>query len=293
MIKKLIKEPLFHFIIGGIMLFFIFELFGNDNTANNKTIQITKGQIDLMYTHWQRQLGRLPTETELQGLIDDHIREEILMQEALAMGLDKDDIIIRRRLAQKMEFVAGDMLTVKEPTSNEIKTYYESHKNELKESGEISFLQIFFNVDKRKPETSESLASNLKYKLNGMDISDLDITKYGDQTMLRSNYPDLQSDRLSSQFGETEIVEQLLNSPLNKWVGPVSSNYGLHLIYVLNRKPGYIPEFKDVSEKIKGEMIAIRKEKLDKKFMARLREQYTIEINNEVFKKYHYKKEKY
>ncbi|NOQ92978.1 MAG: peptidyl-prolyl cis-trans isomerase, partial [Flavobacteriaceae bacterium] len=135
MIKKLIKEPLFHFIIGGIILLFIFELFGNEDTANNKTIQITKGQIDLMHTHWQRQLGRLPTETELQGLIDDHIREEILMQEALAMGLDKDDIIIRRRLAQKMEFVAGDMLTVKEPTSNEIKTYYESHKNELKESG--------------------------------------------------------------------------------------------------------------------------------------------------------------
>ena len=293
MIKKLIKEPLFHFIIGGIMLFFIFELFGNDDTANKKTIQITKGQIDLMHTHWQRQLGRLPTETELQGLIDDHIREEILMQEALAMGLDKDDIIIRRRLAQKMEFVAGDMLTVKEPTSNEIKTYYESHKNELKESGKISFLQIFFNVNKRKPETSESLASNLKYKLNGMDISDLDIIKYGDQTMLRSNYPDLQSDRLSSQFGETEIVEQLLNSPLNKWVGPVSSNYGLHLIYVLNRKPGYIPEFEDVSEKIKRKMIAIRKEKMDKKFMARLREQYTIEINDEVFKKYHYKKEKY
>jgi len=293
MIKKLIKEPLFHFIIGGIILLFIFELFGNDNTANNKTILITKGQIDLMHTHWQRQLGRLPTETELQGLIDDHIREEILMQEALAMGLDKDDIIIRRRLAQKMEFVAGDMLTVKEPTSNEIKTYYESHKNELKESGKISFLQIFFSVDKRKPETSESLASNLKYKLNGMDISDLDITKYGDQTMLRSNYPDLQSDRLSSQYGETEIVEQLLNSPLNKWGGPVSSNYGLHLIYVLNRKPGYIPEFEDVSEKIKRKIIAIRKEKMDKKFMARLREQYTIEINNEVFKKYHYKKEKY
>jgi len=293
MIKKLIKEPLFHFIIGGIILLFIFELFGNDNTANNKTILITKGQIDLMHTHWQRQLGRLPTETELQGLIDDHIREEILMQEALAMGLDKDDIIIRRRLAQKMEFVAGDMLTVKEPTSNEIKTYYESHKNELKESGKISFLQIFFSVDKRKPETSESLASNLKYKLNEMDISDLDITKYGDQTMLRSNYTDLQSDRLSSQYGETEIVEQLLNSPLNKWGGPVSSNYGLHLIYVLNRKPGYIPEFEDVSEKIKRKIIAIRKEKMDKKFMARLREQYTIEINNEVFKKYHYKKEKY
>ncbi len=289
MIKKLGKEPLFHFIVAGIVLFFIFGLFGSSGSTNEKTIQISTGQIDLMHTHWTRQLGRPPTKTELQGLIDDHIREEILMQEALAMGLDKDDIIIRRRLAQKMEFVSGDMLTVKEPTIDEIKAYYETHLEEMKEPGEVSFLQIFFSVDKRKPEASELLANSLKSKLNKLDVSEIDLTKYGDRTMIRPDYIDLQADRLITEFGETEIIDHVLSTQLNKWAGPFSSNFGLHIIYVLDRKPGYIPEFEDVSEKIKRGMIEDRKEKLDKKFMAKLRERYTIEINDEVYKKYNYK----
>lgn len=285
------KEPLLHFIIAGIAVFFIFEFTGNKDGVDEKVIYVFAAQIDLMDNHWERQLGRPPTEDELQGLIDGHIREEILMHEAYAMGLDKDDIIIRRRLAQKMEFISGDMLTVAEPTEEEIEAFYNEHGEQFKEPGKVSFLQIYFSVDKRSPEESEALAAQLKSDLEEKDISTIDITELGDRTMIRPDYIDLSADGLKSEFGDAEIVEKVIQSPVNQWSGPVSSNYGFHLIYVLERKPDYIPALEDLAYTVKNEMIDERKKALDKQFMTELRERYTVNIDEAIFEKYKYKKE--
>lgn len=288
MINKLIKEPLVHFIAAGIVLFILFGVVGSNDSEQEKVVQISKGQIDLMHSHWSRQLGRPPTEKELQGLIDDHIREEILMQEALAMGLDRDDIIIRRRLAQKMQFVSGEMLKAKEPTEDEISAYYEANKDDFREPGALSFLQLFFSVDQRDAAASERLAKEVKAELYRKSISETDLSQYGDRTMIRTSFEALPTDRLITEFGKSEIIDRLQNAAVGSWEGPVSSNYGLHLIYVLERKPGFLPEVEMVSEKIKKKMIDERVEELDQKFMAKLREQYTIEINDEVFENYNY-----
>ena len=287
---KLLKEPLLHFIAAGIVLFFLYGFFGQDaDESNAKTIQISKGQIDLMHAHWTRQLGRPPTDTELQGLINDHIREEILMQEAIAMGLDKDDIIIRRRLAQKMEFVSGDMLTVEEPTATEIQTYYNKHKKEFLIPGKVSFLQVFFRMHSSAEEKSISLAEETKRELSQLDVDDIDFSNFGNRTMIRTEFIGLSEAQLSSEFGDTEIVEKVTEAEPNQWNGPFISNFGLHLVYVLDRDSAYTPALGEVSEKIKNRLIDERKELQDQKFMAELRSRYTIEINEEVTDAYNYK----
>ena len=288
--SKLLKEPLVHFIIAGVVLFFIYGFFGKGaDEPNEKTIQISKGQIDLMHAHWSRQLGRPPTESELQGLIDDHIREEILMQEARAMGLDKDDIIIRRRLAQKMEFVSGDMLTVNEPTDEEISKYFDLHKKEFHVPGKVSFLQVFFSVDARPEAQSMELAEKTKNKLNMLSVDDVDFLKFGDRTMVRTEYVALSKAQIISEFGNTEIAEKVAEAQMNIWEGPFRSNFGLHLIYILEREPDYTPELQEVTSKIKTSMIDERKELLDEQFMSELRSRYTIEIHDEVINNYNYK----
>ena len=288
--SKLLREPLVHFIIAGIVLFFIYGIFGNSTSeATEKNIQISKGQIDLMHAHWTRQLGRPPSESELQGLIDDHIREEILMQEARAMGLDKDDIIIRRRLAQKMEFVSGDMLTAKEPTEAEISKYFDRHRQEFRVPGKVSFLQIYFSLDSRPKAQSIELAEKAKSTLNTLTIDEIDFLKYGDRTMLRTEHLTLSKAQLTSEFGDSEIVEKVAEAKMNSWEGPFISNFGLHLVYVLDREADYTPKLDEVASKIKSNMIEERKEILDQQFMAELRSRYTIEIHDEVINNYNYK----
>ena len=290
MIKKLSKEPLVHFIAAGLLLFLVFGFFGSSSDElNNKTIEISKGQIDLMHSHWTRQLGRPPTESELQGLIDDHIREEILMQEALKMGLDKDDIIIRRRLAQKMEFVSGDMLTVEEPTEAEIQDYYSVHKEEFLVPGKVSFLQVYFSMDSRSEDKAFKLAEETKGELIQLAIEEIDFSKVGDGTMIPTEYLNRSNEQLNTDFGNTEIVEKLTEAPIANWSGPFISNYGMHLIYVLEREPQYIPDPDEVSSKIKNHLIEERQDVLDRQFMAELRSRYTIRINDEVASSYNYK----
>ena len=285
------KEPLVHFILAGFVLFLLFEFTGKKEGVDEKNIHVTAAQIDLMLNHWVRQLGRPPSQEELQGLIDDHIREEILMQEAYAMGLDKDDIIIRRRLAQKMEFISGDMLTVAEPTEEEIESFYNENKETYKEPGMVSFLQIFFNVDKRTPEEAKRMALNVKKELEERENEAVDITQFGDPTMIRPEFRKLSADLIVREFGESEISEMLLEIPVNQWVGPVTSNFGLHLVYLTERQSDYIPELKEVAYKIKNEMIDERKKELDQKFMAELRKRYIVKVDDEVFEKFNYKEE--
>lgn len=288
--NKILKEPLLHFIAAGVLLFLVFGFFGNSSDGTDKkTIEISKGQIDLMHTHWTRQLGRPPTESELQGLIDDHIREEILMQEALKMRLDKDDIIIRRRLAQKMEFVSGDMLTVEEPTEAEIQDYYSRHKEEFLVPGKVSFLQVFFSMDSRSKNEAFKLAEKTKVELNQLAIEDMDFSKVGDRTMIPTEYLNRSQVQLKTDFGNTEIVEKLTEAQITKWSGPFISNYGMHLIYVLECETEYTPDLEKVSSNIKNHLIEERQEALDRQFMAELRSRYTIKINDEVASSYNYK----
>ena len=118
-----LREPLAHFFVLGAGIFLLAALVGESDESRPDQIVVSAGQIDRLVETWQRTWQRPPTQAELEGLVEDHIREEILYREAIAMGLDRDDTIIRRRLRQKMEFLPQDLVEQVEPTNAELLTY--------------------------------------------------------------------------------------------------------------------------------------------------------------------------
>ena len=156
---SLLREPLFHFLIAGIVLFLIYGWVG-DREPERDTIVVTQGKVDQIVDLWVRTRQRPPTENELKGLIDDWIIEEIMYREAKSLGLDEDDTIIRRRLRQKMEFIAEDVADAAPATDDELRDYFDEHADRFALDAKISFRHIFFNVDERgESATDDAIAA--------------------------------------------------------------------------------------------------------------------------------------
>lgn len=149
-ISKLLREPLVHFLLIGVAVFIVYGLLApKDNLATDTTVVVDQGEIEWMQTTWQKRWNRPPTKQELDGLIDQYVRETILYREALAMGLDQDDPIIRRRMAQKMDFLAQDLAVMNPPTEQELRQHFKDNMEAYKAPSSYTFTQIFFDPDKR------------------------------------------------------------------------------------------------------------------------------------------------
>ena len=125
MLKQVLKEPLIHFLFIGAVLFVLFGIVGESDTVPNNRIEVTQADIDRLIATWQRRWNRLPAPSEVNNLIESYVREEILYREAVAMGLEKDDSVVRRRMAQKVKFLFEDISTPPEPSDADLQTYLE------------------------------------------------------------------------------------------------------------------------------------------------------------------------
>ena len=144
------REPLVHFLVLGALLFGLFALVNNEASSKSPNrIEITSADVDRLQERWTKQWNRPPTETELKSLIEAYLREEILYREALALGLDQNDTIIRRRLAQKMEFLFEDLADQVEPTDEELKRYFDRNRDQYRLPARFSFAHVYFSVDQR------------------------------------------------------------------------------------------------------------------------------------------------
>ena len=155
MLKKWLREPLLHFLLIGAALFVFYNLQTDDSTDDSNSIVISEPDIDRLIILWEKKWQRLPTEAELEGLIEAQIREEVLYREALAMGLDQNDTIVRRRLAQKVEFISADLASQAEPSDADLQTYLDAHTDKFAVPARISFQQIYLNADQRGDHVEE------------------------------------------------------------------------------------------------------------------------------------------
>ncbi len=147
---KLLREPLLHFMFIGAVIYLLYGMFAEPvPEADVKTIVVTSGEIEWMQTAWQKRWNRPPTAEELDGLVQQYIRETVLYREALTMGLNQHDQVIRRRLAQKLEFLAKDLVALTPPTEQELQTYFEEHRERYQEPTRYTFTQVFIDPDKR------------------------------------------------------------------------------------------------------------------------------------------------
>ena len=272
----LLREPLLHFLLIGGVLFAAYDL-QNEGLVENNRIVISEAEIDRLITLWKKKRQRLPTQGELQGLIEQQVREEVMYREAIAMGLDQNDSIVRRRLAQKIEFISADLAALAEPTETELTNYLAAHSNTFELPARIDFVQVYIDLNKHG-DNVQDYAKSLLNKLKQVD-SDLDIKTVGDSLMLDQQYEQLTEHDISRLFGK-DFANNLFTLPIGSWQGPVSSGYGPHLVRIDNKTEARLPELETVRDKVRNEWLTQQRRTMDEVFYKALRQRYEIVIKN-------------
>jgi len=275
---KLLREPLVHFMFIGAFIYLLYGVFAEPVAEEtDKTIIVSAGEVEWMKTSWQKRWNRPPTAKEFDGLIQQYIRETVLYREALTMGLNKHDQIIRRRLAQKLEFLAKDLVTLIPPTDEELLTYFEEHQARYQEPALYTFTQVFIDPDKRGDTTLDD-AEAIKATLIAQGEKAIeDAGTLGDDFMLQNYYPENDQLSIQKQFG-SGFTESLIKLSPRQWHGPVLSGYGVHLVYVSSISKPPAPVFAEVRERVVQDWTTDKSEEINKQFYTSLREQYTVVI---------------
>ena len=217
-LKRWLQEPLLHFLIIGAALFALFYQVADPETVSDNRIVISETDIDRMITLFERKLQRLPTEQELNGLVDAHIREEILYREALAMGLDQDDTIVRRRMAQKVEFMFNDLVDAAEPTDEELQLYLNEKPDKFIESARTSFIHVYLSADERG-DMAMTDAQQLLVALNSKQNS-ADPGTTGDSFMFGYAFDNQSDHQISRMFG-SDFASSLATLATGSWKDPL------------------------------------------------------------------------
>jgi peptidyl-prolyl cis-trans isomerase C len=279
-LHKFLREPLLHFLLIGAALFLAYNLQNEDLVENNRIV-ISEAEVDRLITLWERKRQRLPTQNELQKLIDQQVREEVMYREALAMGLDQNDGVVRRRLAQKVEFISADLAALAEPTETELTNYLTTHSNKFELPGRIDFTQVYINSDKHGPNT-QNYADSLLIDL-AQATSDVDLETLGDSIMLDQRYEQVTEHDVTRLFGK-DFANKIFTLPIGSWQGPISSGYGPHLVRIDSKTESRQPKLDTVREKVHTEWLAQQRREMDKVFYESLRQRYEIVIKKSLEK---------
>jgi len=277
---KLLREPLVHFLVIGAGIFVLYGFFRQQDVAvQERTITISAAEVNWLTETWQKRWNRPPTEEERAGLIEQYLREMILYREALVMGLDQDDIVIRRRLAQKLEFLSQDLLRTKSPSKGELRAYFETHIDRYLPPDLITLTHVFLDPDLRGNEALTD-AETIKTKLNTLKEPPQDPRSFGDRLMLlQSYYPERSEAELSRLFG-SGFAQSVFEFAPRQWHGPVLSGYGVHLVYVHDRQETDPPIFSEVEEQVLQDWESDKREQINEQFIANLLARYDVTIED-------------
>ena len=274
--KKILQEPLLHFLLLGGALFALFQSVGGEVSSGidqGDEIVVTAGRIDSLSQNFEKAWQRPPSPEEMEGLIRGHVREEILYREALRMGLDRDDVIVRRRLRQKIEFLSEDLASLDTPTEEELQEFLAAHPARFRQEARFSFRQVYLNSDKR----SESAEGGARALLARLREQDGDAASLGDSLMIEHRFENETASEVSRALG-SQFPQALLDTPIGSWQGPVRSSYGLHLVHIEKRIDGKNPDLAEVREVVQREWAAVKRKQSNEAFYEMLRERYTITV---------------
>ncbi|HEY6643226.1 peptidylprolyl isomerase [Povalibacter sp.] len=245
---------------------------GSEPRPSGDLITISRGRVQQIADSYRLLAGRSPSRAELQALVDDFADEEVAYREAVAMGLDADDTIVRRRMRQKLEFLAEDAGASEEPTNEQLVAWLSAHQAEYRLPERISFRQVMVSNDTRRDSASADVASLLDSLRSGADP-----TKPGDASMLPSALPPTTQRGVAQLFGERFAAEVFAQAD-NGWFGPVSSPLGSHAVIVLSRESAHDPLLADIRDKLRSDWIESRRRDTREQFQARLRQRYHVVV---------------
>ena len=275
--RRWAREPLLHFLLIGAALFVIYHWLNPTatNSDTSRRIELTNDDIRQLEISWTAQWQRPPTPEEMRNLVEDKVRQEILYREGLALGLDRDDTIVKRRLAQKMEFLADDVSALRDPSLDELKKWYAKNGSQFSLPSRITFRHLYFSADKRGAQARDAAASALA-KLAGKAADTIDLTALADPFMFQDQYGDRTLDQVANVFG-TKFAEELFKLRPGAWNGPVESGLGWHLVWVDSITPGRTPEFEEVDiSQIKSQWLAAQRAETKRELFEAMRARYEI-----------------
>lgn len=273
--RVLSKEPLLHFALIGAVVFGGYHWLNGRLPEADKAepIHIGEGDIQWLKQTWASQWLRDPTAEELSGLVNDLVGEQLLAREAEAMGLGENDTIIRRRLAQKLKFVIEDTVQLAEPTEDELRQFYASHKASFATAGTVSFKQIYLNPEQRREPMADATAllAEMRSKGNGDTVA-------GDRLLLGDDFQRMENSALSGMFG-AEFANQVFALEPGSWKGPIKSGYGLHLVMVTEHVPAESSPFDIVRDAIVTQWRNSQQNDLSRAYLEGLRKKYGVQYD--------------
>lgn len=268
-----LREPLLQFLLIGATLFAANAWFDPERGGAEapKQIRLTPDDIYAMGAFFQSQWRRLPTQEEFARLVENKVREEVLYREGVAMGLDKDDTIVKRRLAQKMQFLAEDVAAAHEPEAAELEAWYAKNAAKFALPGRVNFRQVYFSPDRRGTRASEDAAKALvKLAEQGVDAK-----VAGDPFMLQDYYGDRTPEQVAKEFGPV-FAQALFRAEPGRWQGPVESGFGWHLVFVDSIAPGRSPQLDEILPDVKTAWLGEQKTLAWEKAYKEMRAKYTV-----------------
>ncbi len=284
---RLLREPLAQFLAIGAVLFGAYHFLppaeplpaAQARKANaspvptlSRQIVLTFDQIERLATVFEAQWGREPTPQELDRQVEADVKEEILYREGLALGLDKDDEIVRRRMAQKMQFLAEDVASAHMPTDAELRTWFNQNERLFEEPARLSFRHIYFSPDRRGDNAragAERALAELKDQPQDTKVAG------ADPFMFQDYYRDRTADYLRKEFGP-EFAQAVVQLPVGAWQGPIHSGFGWHLVFIDTAMPSRAPAFEEIEPDVKQAWLGDQKAKAVKKAYEDMRTKYTV-----------------
>jgi peptidyl-prolyl cis-trans isomerase C len=276
LLKRWLREPLLHFLVGGFVLFAAYGALHpqtGDRFQSNR-IQLTEDELRQIAVVWVARWQRPPTPEEMHSLVEDRVREEILYRESIALGLDQGDTIVKRRLAQKMEFLAEDTSVIRDANAAELKAWFEQNRERFARPGRVSFRHRYFSPD-RNGERARDAAAKALERVAGQPADSPAAGNVGDRFMFQDYYTDRASDDVDNVFG-AKFAQALFQLRPGIWQGPVESGLGWHLVFVESVASGRVPEFEEIEPDVKAAWIDAQRAETKRKKYAAMRARYEI-----------------
>nr|WP_010133708.1 peptidylprolyl isomerase [Microbulbifer agarilyticus] len=272
MIKKIIQEPLLHFAVIGGLMFALYAMAPSDTDMGEKQIAVSAQDIERHVALFERKWQRLPTAKELSALLENDIREEIFYREALALGLDRDDALVRRRLAQKMEFISADIAQMRQPTEQDLQDYLDSNPGAFAAQARYSFDQVYLDPARRYSSADVmALLEQLRAP------APPDHRQLSDPIMLPAQLVNSDTHTIGRTFGEG-FAAALANAPTGRWHGPIQSSYGMHLVRIASHQPGRDAKLAEVRDAVEGAWRQAERKQAQATLYHSLRAQYQVLI---------------
>lgn len=278
--KRWLREPLLHFLAGGAILFGVHAWLNPgpaDSDTASRQIRIGAGEVRWLAETWERQWRRPPTQEELNGLVANLLKEELLAREAKELRLDESDTIVRRRLAQKLEFMIQDTARLAEPTEEELLRLYEAAADAYLTEPRISFAQVYFNPERRKDAAKDARDALAKLARS----PSLDHAGLGDRLLAGTEFRDVGRQAVASALGP-DFARAVFALPAGSWQGPLESGYGVHLVRIASIAPVQRRPFPEVKGQVLERWREQKQHESEARFYERLREKYQVVIDADV-----------